>query len=99
MLERADRVGGRTSAIEADGYRFDVGPTFFMYPRVLSEIFATAGYDLEREVELVKLDPAIPPHLWRRRRALLHPSDLERMEKAVAAIAPRRCKGAGAVHD
>ena len=32
ILERQDRVGGRTSAIESDGFRFDTGPTFFLYP-------------------------------------------------------------------
>ena len=35
VLERRDRVGGRTSAIEMDGFRFDMGPTFFLYPQVL----------------------------------------------------------------
>ncbi len=39
VLERRDRVGGRTSAIEIDEFRFDCGPTFFLYPRVLAEIF------------------------------------------------------------
>ncbi len=32
ILERLPRVGGRCSAIEAEGFRFDVGPTFFLYP-------------------------------------------------------------------
>ena len=35
VLERRDRVGGRTTAIEGEGFRFDLGPTFFLYPRVL----------------------------------------------------------------
>ncbi|MEM9586469.1 MAG: phytoene desaturase [Planctomycetota bacterium] len=57
VLERRDQVGGRTSAIELDGYRFDCGPTFFLYPRVLSEIFRSVGYDLMSEVPMEKLDP------------------------------------------
>ena len=91
VLERADRVGGRTSAIEADGYRFDTGPTFFMYPRVLSEIFTAAGYDLEREVELVKLDPQYRLTFGAGGELYCTP-DLDRMEKAVAAIAPGDAK-------
>ena len=63
--ERLDRLGGRSGAIEApaptvDGggrYRFDMGPTFFLYPRVLADIFAACGRELEREVELIRLDP------------------------------------------
>jgi phytoene desaturase len=57
LLERRDRPGGRTSAIEQDGYRFDCGPTFFLYPRVLNEIFESVGYDLMKEVPMERLDP------------------------------------------
>src|SRR5436190_20188926 len=57
ILERLPTIGGRTSSIEADGFKFDLGPTFFLYPRVLEEIFAAAGTSLRKEVELVRLDP------------------------------------------
>ena len=57
VLERLSIVGGRTSSIEADGYKFDLGPTFFLYPRVLDEIFRAAGTSLRDEVEMVQLDP------------------------------------------
>jgi phytoene desaturase len=59
--ERLDHVGGRSATIAArtpaGTFRFDRGPTFFLYPRVLAEIFATCGRDLHREVELIRLDP------------------------------------------
>jgi phytoene desaturase len=57
VLERRRTVGGRTSAIEAEGFKFDLGPTFFLYPRVLDQIFADAGASLRDEVEMVRLDP------------------------------------------
>lgn len=57
VLERRDRVGGRTSAIEQDGYRFDLGPTFFLFPEVLRSIFSACGRNLDDEVELTRLDP------------------------------------------
>ncbi len=57
VLERRRTVGGRTSAIEAEGFKFDLGPTFFLYPRVLEQIFADAGASLRDEVEMVRLDP------------------------------------------
>lgn len=57
IVERLPVIGGRTSTIEACGFRFDLGPTFFLYPRVLDEIFRAAGTSLEREVPLVRLDP------------------------------------------
>ena len=57
ILERLPIIGGRTSRIEADGFKFDLGPTFFLYPRVLEEIFSAAGTSLRNEVEMVRLDP------------------------------------------
>src|SRR2546423_1081696 len=56
-LERQPGVGGRTSSLERDGFRFGLGPTFFLYPRILEEIFHSAGRDLHQEVELRRLDP------------------------------------------
>ena len=57
VIERLSVVGGRTSAISAGGFKFDLGPTFFLFPRVLEEIFAAAGTSLRSEVEMVRLDP------------------------------------------
>ena len=68
IVEKRGGVGGRTSTIEQDGFKFDVGPTFFLYPQVLKEIFAAAGYDLAAEVPMTRLDPAISARLRRRRR-------------------------------
>ncbi len=59
--ERLDHVGGRCGTIEAPSeagtFRFDRGPTFFLYPRVLEEIFAACGRDLRKSIELIRLDP------------------------------------------
>ena len=57
VIERLPTLGGRTSSIEADGFKFDLGPTFFLYPRVLEEIFRAAGTTLRDEVEMTRLDP------------------------------------------
>ena len=55
---RAQHVGQQVNrAIRAEGFRFDVGPTFFLYPHVLRAIFAATGHDLDAEVPMVKLDP------------------------------------------
>ncbi len=57
ILEKQHRIGGRTSALEADGFRFDLGPTFFLYPQIIEEIFTSVGRDLHQEVQLKRLDP------------------------------------------
>ncbi|MGE5213388.1 MAG: FAD-dependent oxidoreductase, partial [Nitrospirota bacterium] len=30
IIERLPTIGGRTSSIEANGFKFDLGPTFFL---------------------------------------------------------------------
>ena len=57
VLEREPQVGGRTSTLELDGFRFDRGPTFFLFPEVLESIFRMCGRDLHDEVQLERLDP------------------------------------------
>lgn len=87
VVERLSRVGGRTSALEMGGFRFDVGPTFFLYPEILREIFASVGYDLDKEVELVRLDPQYRLTFGAGGELMATP-DLDRMEQAVAALSP-----------
>ena len=61
VYESRDVLGGRSSTLtgvsDSGTFRFDTGPTFFLYPRVLSDIFAACGRRLEDEVELIRLDP------------------------------------------
>ena len=39
------------------GYKFDIGPTFFLYPQILADIFTSCGERLEDDVKLERLDP------------------------------------------
>jgi phytoene desaturase len=57
VVERLPRVGGRCSAVEEQGFRFDLGPTFFLYPQVLERIFRLIGRDLRTEIPMTRLDP------------------------------------------
>ncbi|PZR13658.1 MAG: phytoene desaturase [Azospirillum brasilense] len=92
VLEKDSMVGGRNRRLEAPGgYRFDLGPTFFLYPRILEEIFRDCGAELRDEVELLRLDPQY--------RLLFEQgdggvtldatSDLDRMEAEIAKLDPR----------
>ncbi len=87
MVEKRSEVGGRTSTMQQDGFKFDIGPTFFLYPRVLKEIFAAAGYDLNREVPMTRLDPQYRL-VFGGGGELLATPNVEQMEKAIAAISP-----------
>ncbi len=95
VVEKRGQVGGRTSTLEQDGFRFDVGPTFFLYPRVLREIFAAVGYDLDAEVPMTRLDPQYRL-VFGAGGELLATPNVERMTKAIAAISP---EDAGRFHE
>lgn len=92
ILERLPFAGGRTSRIEADGFRFDLGPTFFLYPRVIEEIFAAAGTNLRNEVEMVRLDPQYRIQFGAGGRLDCTP-DIGQMERQIAMLAPGDAPG------
>jgi len=88
VLEKQARVGGRTSAIESDGYRFDLGPTFFLYPQILQEIFQAVGRDLFKEVPMTRLDPQYRL-VFGAGGKLTATSDIERMVAEIAKLSPK----------
>jgi phytoene desaturase len=91
VLERQGQVGGRTSTLDLDGFRFDTGPTFFLYPRILAEIFAAVGRDLWAEVPMRRLDPQY--HLvFGAGGDLMATPHVARMEAQVAALCPEDAK-------
>ncbi len=87
VLEKQTWVGGRTATFEQDGFRFDIGPTFFLYPRVLAEIFQSVGRDLMKEVPMTRLDPQYRISFGEGGRLDATP-DIERMEEQIAALSP-----------
>ncbi len=92
VVEKRPVVGGRTSTMEVDGFRFDTGPTFFLYPRVLREIFSACGYSLDREIPMERLDPQYRLIFGGGNGSpgsqLDATPDVERMKQAIAAISP-----------
>lgn len=88
VIERLPVPGGRTSTITTpEGFRFDLGPTFFLYPRILEEIFTTCGFDLRQEVEMVRLDPQYRL-VFGAGGDLLATPDVARMEAEVSRLSP-----------
>jgi phytoene desaturase len=87
VVERLPRVGGRCSAIEQDGFRFDLGPTFFLYPLVLERIFKLIGRDLHAEIPMVRLDPQYRIAFGSGGKLDCTP-DVARLQAEVATISP-----------
>ena len=58
LVERSDRLGGAVGFLEQDGFRWDTGPTATMLPAVVRDLFRKSGRPLERELDLVPVEPA-----------------------------------------
>ena len=57
LVERLDHLGGAVGFLEQDGYRWDTGPTSTTLPAVIRDLFRKSGRPLERELELVPVEP------------------------------------------
>ena len=85
VIEGEDAVGGRTSTLRQDGFSFDRGPTFFLFPEVLESIFQSAGYSLHDEVDLRRLDPNYRL-MFEHGGAIDASSDVERLKSEIAKL-------------
>jgi phytoene dehydrogenase-like protein len=48
VFEKNSYPGGKLSAFEKDGYRFDAGPSLFTQPQNVEELFALAGEPIDQ---------------------------------------------------
>ncbi len=92
VLEKQPFVGGRTSTIEQDGFKFDLGPTFFLYPRVLAEIFQSLGRNLWNDVPMKRLDPQYRISFGAGGKLDATP-DIAKMEEQIGRLAPQDVGG------
>ena len=94
VFEKDDAVGGRTRTLHGrGGYRFDLGPTFFLYPEILAEILAECGTRLEDEVALTRLDPQYRIRFEDGNIDIDATPDIARMEAEVAKLSPADARG------
>ncbi|MFQ3284304.1 phytoene desaturase family protein [Natronomonas sp.] len=57
VLEKNDGLGGRASVLEAEGFKFDMGPSWYLMPDVFERFFDHFGHEPEDFYELERLDP------------------------------------------
>jgi phytoene desaturase len=91
LFERRSCVGGRTSGFGERGFRFDLGPTFFLFPEILRSLFGMCGYELDREVPMVKLDPHYRLVYGSGDELVVTP-DTEAMQQRLAALSPEAAR-------
>jgi len=58
ILEKNSIPGGRARKFEADGFMFDMGPSWYWMPDVFEQYFARFGKKPSDYYELIRLDPS-----------------------------------------
>ncbi|MEL6181635.1 MAG: FAD-dependent oxidoreductase, partial [Myxococcota bacterium] len=58
VVERHDQPGGRARSWEKDGYRFDMGPSWYWMPDLFERFFDQFGHKVSDFYELRRLDPS-----------------------------------------
>jgi phytoene desaturase len=57
LLEKNEQLGGRASRLESDGFRFDMGPSWYLMPDVFEEFFGRFDRTPSDYYRLTRLDP------------------------------------------
>jgi len=57
VLEKNDQLGGRASRLHAEGFRFDMGPSWYLMPDVFERFFRHFGREPSDYYGLERLDP------------------------------------------
>ena len=57
VIEKNDGLGGRASVLEAEGFKFDMGPSWYLMPDVFERFFDHFGHAPEEFYDLERLDP------------------------------------------
>ena len=57
VLEKNDQLGGRASLLEIDGFKFDMGPSWYWMPDIFERFFSDFGKKVADYYELIKLSP------------------------------------------
>ena len=57
LLEQNAQVGGKMSQVEADGFRWDTGPSVITMRHVFADLFACAGRSLDDYLTLQPVEP------------------------------------------
>ncbi len=58
LLEKNATLGGRANIFEANGFKFDMGPSWYLAPDLFEHFFKLMGERVSDHLELVRLEPS-----------------------------------------
>ena len=58
VLEKNENLGGRANVFEHEGFRFDMGPSWYLAPDIFEHYFSLVGERVEDHLDLTRLSPS-----------------------------------------
>ncbi|HQU82104.1 MAG TPA: phytoene desaturase family protein [Pyrinomonadaceae bacterium] len=58
VLEKNEHLGGRANIFEHNGFRYDMGPSWYLAPDIFEHYFNLVGEKVSDHLDLVKLSPS-----------------------------------------
>ena len=92
LLEKNDQPGGRARVWEKDGFKFDMGPSWYWMPDVFENFFALFGKKPTDFYELKRLDPGYRVY-YGKDDVVDVPADMCELEKLFDGIEPGSSRG------
>ncbi len=88
VLEKNEHAGGRANIFEANGFRFDMGPSWYLAPDLFEHYFRLLGERVEDHLDLVRLTPSYRIFFQGDPETLEIHSDIEMDGRTFDAIEP-----------
>lgn len=88
VLEKNEHAGGRANIFEANGFRFDMGPSWYLAPDLFEHYFRLLGERVEDHLDLVRLTPSYRIFFQGDPETLEIHSDIEKDGRTFDAIEP-----------
>jgi len=86
VLEKQSTPGGRARQLKAEGFTFDMGPSWYWMPDVFERYFASFGKKVSDFYELERLDPSYRIY-WHEGQSDI-PANYEELKKLFESIEP-----------
>lgn len=88
VIEKNGNLGGRANVFEEQGFRFDMGPSWYLAPDIFEHFFNLMGERVEDHLDLVKLGPSYRIFFRNGGEPLDIHSDIEKDAATFEAIEP-----------
>lgn len=87
IIEQHDRPGGRARKFEAEGFVFDMGPSWYWMPDVFESFFSDFGKSVSDYYQLERLDPSYEI-IYKKQGSIEVPADMTSLLQLFEKIEP-----------